>query len=439
MTSPQTDPTPDARSESVDELLAEVDELLQGDLPNMPDASVSEDDDVPERPEELFAKPAPYTDVSDGEADVEEDAAPDEDDEDDDPPPVRHPALRKLTAVFLVLVLVLSLAALAADLWLGYHHDRGKQQLTVSYDDVKIELPDREEQDISFDDGKTVTYNGHHYRLNENLSTILFMGIDRYNVKEVEWIGEGGQADVLLLVALDTRTGALTILNIPRDTYAEMVLHSGQGNWIGYEMHQICLAYAYGNGRETSCENTLDSVSHLLYGLPISKYISLDMDGVQVANDAVGGVTVTALEDIKLSSWHSIKQGEEVTLRGDELEAYIRRRDHDESGNVPRMERQKQYVAAFAATLTQQAKSDFSVISRLYQALTPYMVSDLDLSDAVFLAQTYLEHGMSLEFLSFDGTYDWLENSHGTKNAVYYPDEDSLFEAVLAVFYTQVD
>ena len=443
MTSRQTDPTPDD----------ELDALLQ-ELPGL----LASSDDIPELPVEQLMEPKtghgrferPSSAPSAGKSPDEANAAaePDvdaEDDEDDDPPRKPHPVLRRLLAVFLALAALFSLVALAADQWLRFHHDRGQAQLTADYSDVKLELPKQDEaaedeaRVITFDDGKTVNYNGHTYRLNENLSTVLFMGIDRPDIDEVDDIGSGGQADVILLIALDTTTGEMNILNLPRDTYAEIVLYSGQGSWIGYEYHQLCLAYAYGNGRETSCENTIGTVSRLLYGMPISKYIAVDMDGVLVANEAVGGVTLTSLEDIKMPDGSYVRQGDEITLHGKNCERYIRTREHDVDANAARIERQKQYIRAFASTLTQQARKDFSVISHLYQDITPYIVSDLDSSDVIFLAQTYLSYGLDFSIVSYEGTYDWLENSRGTRNAVYYADEDSLFEAVLAVFYTQVD
>ena len=46
---------------------------------------------------------------------------------------------------------------------------------------------------------------------------------------------------------------------------------------------------------------TVDAVSHLMYDLPIHGYVAVKLDAIEKLNDAVGGVTVTLPEDIKLA------------------------------------------------------------------------------------------------------------------------------------------
>lgn len=372
-----------------------------------------------------------------------------EDEEEDDPPRRRHRVLRVLGAVGLCLALLLSLGVLGVDQWLQYHHARGKDQLKADLSDFRLELPSKtrtpeneeapQKPVVTYDDGKTITYNGHRYQLNENLATILFLGIDKESNDYVDLVGTAGCSDVLFLLAIDLETGAFTIFNIPRDTYAEYLEYSTEGAQINYVWRQICLAYAYGDGRESSCENAVAAVRRLLYGLPISKYISLDIEGINVANDAIGGVTVTSLVETKMPSGRYVKVGDEITLLGRDCERYIRTRGDTIDANGPRMERQKQYVLAFMSKLTAEAKKDLGAVTRLYDQISPYLVSTLDLSDLIYLAQTYLDHGLSLRYVSYEGTYDLLENERGTYNAVFYADEDSLFEAVLSVYYTQLD
>ena len=56
---------------------------------------------------------------------------------------------------------------------------------------------------------------------------------------------------------------------------------------------QIALAHANGDGMELSCENTVDAVSNMLYGIRIEGYISLNMDSIKILNHLAGGVPVT--------------------------------------------------------------------------------------------------------------------------------------------------
>ena len=363
----------------------------------------------------------------------------DEEDEDDEPPKNRHPVLRGILAVLLSVVLLLSLAVLGADQWLQYQFNRGRSQLLTDFSTAQIALPENDERIVTEDAGKTLTYNGVRYRQNENLTTVLLLGVDRADLNEVETQGTAGQADVILLIAEDTETGEIKILHINRDTEAEMMVYSGSGKPIGYQKHQICVAYSYGNRRELSCENTLATVSKLLYGMPISKYIAIDMDGVIEANETIGGVTLTSLEDLSMPDGTSVKAGDVITLHGDNCDQYLRSRTHDLEGNNVRMLRQKQYIQEFAGTTIRQARSDFSIISKLYQTIMPYIVTDTDLSDVIFLAETFLLHRNSIQMLGLEGTMDWVLNIHGYKVAIMYPDEDNLFETMLDVYYQAID
>lgn len=41
---------------------------------------------------------------------------------------------------------------------------------------------------------------------------------------------------------------------------------------------------------EQSCENTVDAVSNMLYGIQIEGYLCLNMDSIKVLNHLAGGV-----------------------------------------------------------------------------------------------------------------------------------------------------
>ena len=66
-------------------------------------------------------------------------------------------------------------------------------------------------------------------------------------------------------------------------------------------------------------------------------------------------------------------------------------------------------------------------------------MTDTDLSDVIFLAETFLLHRNSIQMLGLEGTMDWVLNIHGYKVAIMYPDEDNLFETMLDVYYQAID
>lgn len=283
------------------------------------------------------------------------------------------------------------------------------------------------------DDGTTVVYQGHRYELNRHLTTVLFLGVDD-TIEESHTVGKGGQSDVILLIAMDTVTGQTTILNIPRDAYAQVDLYSVGGIYLGTDYVQITLAYAYGDGRHSSCENAALSVSRLLYGLPISSYLALDMNGIQAANETIGGVTVNSLIDTKMPDGTELHKGDLIELHGKNLDHYIRTRGQDLEANARRMERQKQYVTEFSKLAVAKSKQSISYPVDLFSTLAPYMVTNLDISDVTFLSSTFLSHKAAYNFRDLHGSFDKLNGS-----TVCYLDEMDLFEAILQIFYTQVD
>ena len=48
---------------------------------------------------------------------------------------------------------------------------------------------------------------------------------------------------------------------------------------------------------ESSCENTVDAVSDMLYGIKIDGYIAMNIDAIKVINHLAGGVPVTIEDD----------------------------------------------------------------------------------------------------------------------------------------------
>ena len=354
------------------------------------------------------------------------------------------PARRITGGVLALVILLLTLVRAGAETFklLSYADVLiGGSRMLVYGNVSQVDLPEavknREDDEpvpiVRLDDGTSIRYNGHTYRLNRDLTTVLFLGID-HPIHDVEVIGTGGQSDVILLGIIDTKTGKTSVLNISREAYAQVDIYSVSGMFVETKFEQITLAYNYGDGKHTSAQNSVRSVSRLLYGLPISSYIALDLDGIMAVNEAVGGVTVEALEELDMPGNRVLRPGEQIELHGKDLERYIRARGTGVESNAARMERQKQYITEFAKVVVNKSKSDLSFPVELFSAVAPYMVTNLEIPDVAFLSSTFLSHGASFSLRDIDGSYDMLGD-----NAVYYLDETDLFEAVLELFYTQVD
>ncbi|MDI9241573.1 LCP family protein [Fusibacillus kribbianus] len=332
--------------------------------------------------------------------------------------------------IFLCVLLFLLAAVVAAFFVL---RSRGEKLLRETREEETITAPEEAEVEEA---GKVIIYKGEKYCYNEDIVSILCMGIDK-SIRDtgLDNIGENGQADALFLAVLNTKTGQLSFVNISRDSMVDVNKYNVEGKYLGVENMQICLSYAYGDGKEKSCENTVASVSRLLYGMPVNAYAAIDYSGISVLNDAVGGVTVEVLEDLTGQD-SELQVGKTVTLSGEQAHTYVRSRDTEllDSNNM-RMARQKQYLMSFLGTTISKTKSDLTVPVALYQAASEYMVTDISVSEVTYLASLVLQGGFSEgNMYSVPG-----EVVKGEKYAEFIPDEEGLYELILDVFYEKVN
>lgn len=291
-----------------------------------------------------------------------------------------------------------------------------------------------------------ITYGGKEYALNEDLITILIMGIDAETQKEVggqSWEEEegsaqaGGQADALFLVMMNPHDKNVSILAIDRNAMADVDVFDKEGNYQGVQIKQIALQHGYGDGKEQSCERQVKAVSRMLGDIPINAYIAISMDAVPELNDAVGGITVDVLEDIVYPEYDmDLHQGETVKLEGDKAYWYVRLRQEDEFGsNEMRLQRQKQYMTTFAAAVKNEVASDIRVAADLYQVLQKYMVSNIELSQFVYLATEYKNYDFDVSNLfSLPG-----ETVMGNNYEEFYIDEDAARDLIVKLFYEPLE
>lgn len=310
---------------------------------------------------------------------------------------------------------------------------KGKEQLQKNSEETVISAPSQVQVE---NEGKTVVYNGKKYCYNEDIISILCMGIDKsIDETSVESIGENGQADALVMLVLDTTAGEMSLVNIPRDVMVDVSKYNVRGQYLGVENMQICLAYAYGDGKEKSCTNTIEAVSRLLYGMPIHGYAAIDFDCISVLNNAVGGVTVQVMEDLTMVD-AQLWEGNTVTLTGEQAHKYVRSRNVEVlDSNNSRMARQKQYLLAFMQKAFAVSKENLEVPLTLYQAASRYMVTDIGASQVTYLASQVMGTGLT------EGVIKTIPGQvvKGEVYAEFIPDEQGLYQLILEVFYKEID
>ncbi|WP_293134180.1 LCP family protein [Microcoleus sp. bin38.metabat.b11b12b14.051] len=182
-----------------------------------------------------------------------------------------------------------------------------------------------------------------------------------------------GLTDTMLLVRFDPQNKKLSVLSIPRDTrtYVE-----GRG------VVKINEANYYG-GPASSAK----SVSGLLGGVGIDRYVTVNVQGIKSLVDALGGITLNVPKDMKYTdeSQHlyiDLKAGKQH-LNGEQIVQYLLYR-HDDLGDIGRVQRQQLLMRAFV-----EDQVNVGLLSRLPKILSviqSHIDTNLSIEELVALA-----------------------------------------------------
>ena len=152
-------------------------------------------------------------------------------------------------------------------------------------------------------------------------------------------------------------------------------------------------------------------------------------------NDTIGGVSITATNDMKLYD-KTIKKGQTVNLKGEYALKFIRERDKvNIDSNNERMDRQKQYMSSFFKKVMTQTRKEISTPVKLYNSVSDDVVSNIDISKVAYLTQCVLldSDNTTLNYISLKGNVVM-----GEKYAEFYHDEQALLDLVINTFYKPV-
>lgn len=317
--------------------------------------------------------------------------------------------------------------------------DIATSTLVESADDISRE----EKQAATVWQEDWIRYNGKVYEYNDKLMTFLVMGIDKKGeVTESTKGTDGGQADAIFLVVANPDEKKLSLIGINRDTMVDINAVDLYGqNTQATAYAQIAVQHGYGDGKELSCQLMENAVSNLFYQLPINGYVSINMDAIPELNDAVGGVSLTAIEDVYTLE-NDVKkrkllvsQGEQIELQGNDAYCYVRYRNKEqfESARL-RLARQKQYLQGFLNQAKIETKKNLTLPVSVYQKLSKYMVTDITVDEISYLASEFIGYDMdSNGIYTLEG-----ETRMGEKHEEFYPDESSLVDLMIQVFYREV-
>ena len=310
--------------------------------------------------------------------------------------------------------------------------------LTVAAILILPNLLEKEEeivhQQASTDFGSLVKkeYNGKTYVARTGLTPILLIGVDRGENPVEQWgYQQGGQADFLLLIVIDSSEKKVRMLQIDRDTITDVETLGVLGNVIGTRKLQIALSHSYGKTPQDNCNYTIQTVSNLLQGEPLDLYFSLNMASVAKFNDLLGGVTVTMQEDHTLIN-PAFTKGATLHLMGQDAYDYVHSRQYvDDGTNVSRMARQRNYMLAAKDTLLSRLKES-GFVDTLFDTLGSDLVTNVSrgrlINEAAKASQYEVEEITQMIGERRIGVDGYME---------FYADEQFLIDWVLSVFYRE--
>ena len=227
---------------------------------------------------------------------------------------------------------------------------------------------------------KTVEINGKKYREKPAVTTLLIAGIDKDTAdprSTSKNYRKGGQADFLLLLAIDHTDKAVHQLQIDRDTMTDVITLGVFGNEVGTRVQQICLAHAFGLTPEDNAKYTVKAVENLLGGITIDGYYMVNYDGIPALNDALGGVPVKIEFDMTSvnPAW---TQGSTTILHGKESETFVRSRMTIGAGtNEERMVRQGEFMRGAISQMNKKIRADLGFAEALVEKLKNLSVTNM--------------------------------------------------------------
>ena len=181
-----------------------------------------------------------------------------------------------------------------------------------------------------------------------------------------------GLSDTMLLIRFNPHTDQFIVLSLPRDT---RTLVQGRMTKLN-EANQL-------GGPALSAR----SVSDLLGGVEIDRYVRINVQGVEKLIDALGGVTVNVPKDLKYQddSQHlyiNLKAGEQQ-LDGDKALQFLRFR-YDDYGDIGRIQRQQMLMRA----LVEQVLSPKTVarLPKILSVVQSHVDTNLSVEELLALA-----------------------------------------------------
>ena len=338
----------------------------------------------------------------------------------------KEAARQRKIYMILIIILIIVLTVLGG----GYYF---MMQTKASSRNTGAQNSNGQNQTSQTSGSDTVEYQGATYKYNDHLSNYLFLGIDtRESVDTYQTQEDAGQADAIFVVSMDRATEKIKVLFVPRDSMTEIEVFNPSGKSLGMTTDHINIQYAFGDGRQKSCELMKTAVSNLLDGLPIQGYCSMNMDGIPVITDFVGGVQITVPDNSLEDTYPEFKEGAVVNITGENAEKFVRYRDTDKTQSaLVRQERQKTYLQALIQKAQEKAGEDAGFVTDFYDSIKSYTVTSM--GNDIFAKLLAASGNGITDTETVPG-----EGTQGKNFDEYHVDKDALSDLIISMFYEKI-
>ena len=203
-------------------------------------------------------------------------------------------------------------------------------------------------------------------------------------------------------------------------------------------------SFIFGTQGNKTNETVTETVSELLYNVPIYRYVAVDISAIPDINDSVGGVTVDITED--LTKWNpKMKEGTtDYLLLGKDSIIFVARRDTDiDDSAIGRMKRQVQYLKKLFPAVKAKTASNITYPIALYNREAGKVATNLTLDEMTYLTKMLLDLELDENAISSipgqmkhiePGEIEDYEYEMG-----FVVDEEALKQLIIDRFYVKVE
>jgi len=187
------------------------------------------------------------------------------------------------------------------------------------------------------------------------------------------------RSDTIIIARVDTVTGSVSLLSIPRDSRVEIE---------GHGLDKLGHANAYGG--PALAIQTIKAFT----GLPINHYVTVNFQGFADIVDAMGGIKINVEEEINDSDGSNTGGVSDIThidaglqvLNGEQALTFVRNRKYA-NGDFQRIKNQQMFLKALATQALQV--DNIGNIPSMITAVSENVKTDMTIAQIMALANAY--------------------------------------------------